>query len=238
MEPPLDVVVVGYITIDVNSMPWGVIENMLGGPPTYAGFALASLGKRVGVVSKVGSDFPDQFPLIYSRLGLDTEGILTGGEETTTFENVYDEAGNREQRCRPITSKISPEEVPDMYRGARSFYVSPVADEITPGLLKSVKASGSLVMLDPQGLFRQIDAEGKVEVRRRDDLADFLANVDVVKLGLEELKAFAEEPKDALEELRGMGPETAIATQGGEKCTILSKDGFTEIEPLGTLPTG
>ncbi len=232
MEQPFDVVVVGYITIDVNSMPWGMIENMLGGPPTYAGFALASLGKRVGVVSKVGSDFPDQFPLIYSRLGLDTEGILTGGEETTTFENVYDEAGNREQRCMPITSKITPEEIPDLYRAARSFYVSPVADEITPELVESLKASGSTVMLDPQGLFRRVSPDGKVEVHRRDDLADFLANVDVVKIGLEELNAFAGEPRDALEELRKMGPEIAMATRGGEKCIILSKDGFSEIEPL------
>ncbi len=232
MERPFDVVIVGYITIDVNTMPWGVIENMLGGPPTYAGFTLDKLGKRVGIVSKVGTDFPEKFPLVYSRIGLDTEGIMTIGPETTTFENIYDEAGNREQKCKPITAKITPDDIPQIYKDAACFYISPVADEITPELVETLKSNGGKVMLDPQGLFRKVGNDGKVRVQHRDDLADFLANVDIVKLGLEELKAFAGEPKDALEKLRGMGPDIAIATRGGDRCVMVSKDGYLEIDPL------
>jgi sugar/nucleoside kinase (ribokinase family) len=230
MEQAFDTIVVGHITVDVNSLPWGVIENMLGGAPTYAGFALASLGKRVGVVSKIGRDFPDRFPPVYRRFGLDTEGILATPGETTTFENTYDDQGNREQRCRPIPSKISPEEIPGIYRGARSFYVSPVADEITPELLESLKEDDNIVVLDPQGLFRRIDEQGAVQVQKRDDLADFLANVDVVKIGKEELGAFPGDLKGALEELGKMGPEIAIATQGAAGCAILYKEGFSEVE--------
>ncbi|GAI38104.1 unnamed protein product, partial [marine sediment metagenome] len=110
-----DVVVVGHVAIDVNVLPWGVIENALGGAPTYAGLAFVALKKSVGVVSKVGVDFLEKFPPIYRRFGLDTEGILVGGEHTTTFENTYDEAGNRTQVCKHVAPRILPDDIPTAY---------------------------------------------------------------------------------------------------------------------------
>ena len=228
----LDVVVVGHIAIDVNVLPWGVIENALGGAPTYAGFALAELKKNVGIVSKIGTDFPEKFPPIYHKLGLDTEGILVFGEHSTTFENTYDEAGNRTQVCRYVASKILPEDIPASYENSRGFYVSPIADEVSPELLKAFKRGGNLVMLDPQGIFRRVDKEGKVEVISRDDLADFLKYVDVVKIGKEETKALRGETEGILQELRGMGPRIAIITRAEKGCVVLSDEGFGEFKAL------
>ncbi|MCD6248332.1 MAG: hypothetical protein J7J17_02665 [Hadesarchaea archaeon] len=241
MEEILDAVVVGHVTIDVNSLPWGVMGNMLGGAPTYAGLTLTTLGKRVGIVAKVGSDFPERFSFVYSKLGLDTEGIITGGEETTTFENIYDEKGNREQRCKVLPSKISPDEVPEIYKDARSFYVSPIAGEVTLELLKSLKRKHNLVMLDPQGFFREIDGEGRIQNREPPNLEDLLKNVDIVKIGKEELETLAKAPENLLEELRDMGPRIAIATHGKDGCMVLSDEGLTKVKSLGVAardPTG
>jgi len=227
-----DVVVVGHIAIDINVLPWGVIENALGGAPTYAGLAFAALKKSVGVVSKVGVDFLEKFPPIYSKFGLDTEGILVGGEYTTTFENTYDEAGNRTQVCKHVAPKILPDNIPTAYENANSFYVSPIAGEITPELLKALKREKNLVMLDPQGIFRIISGDGKVEIEPRDDLANFLKHVDVIKIGKEEAKALRGEVKEVLKELRKMGPKIAILTKAEKGYAVLSDEGFEEVEAI------
>ena len=232
MSLEFDVIVVGHVAIDVNVLPWGVIENVLGGAPTYAGLTLVALRKNVGIASKVGADFLDKFPPLYSKLGLDTEGILVAGEHTTTFENTYDEAGNREQVCKHVAAKISPDDVPHAYRGARSFYVSPIADEVTANVLKSIKRKGNVVMLDPQGLFRKINKEGKVEIQPREDLSDFLKYVDIVKIGRDEARAFKGGARKILKNLQEMGPKIAILTRGEKACAMLSDGGYNEIKSL------
>lgn len=227
-----DIIVIGHIAIDSNVLPWGVIENALGGAPTYAGFALAALGKRAGIVSKVGVDFPDKFPPLYSKFGLNTEGIFVVGEHTTTFENTYDEQGNREQVCKHVAPEISPEDIPRLYLDAASFYVSPIAGEITPEVLQAIKRKTNLVMLDPQGILRLVGRDGKIELRLPPVLRDFLKHVDVVKLGKDEAKVFGGGVREVLEGLCEMGPKIAILTRGAEPCVVLSEGDLQEVEGI------
>lgn len=227
-----DVIVVGHVAIDVNILPWGVIENALGGAPTYAGFALVALKRNAGIISKIGADFPEKFPPIYSKLGLDTEGMVVAGEHTTTFENTYDEDGHRTQVCTHVAAKLSPEDIPQSYRSARSFYISPIAGEVDPTMLEELKQNENVVMFDPQGILREIGPDGRVRVRSRDDLADFLEYVDVVKIGMDEAKVLKGGARGALEKLRELGPRAAILTQGPKPCAVLSDEGFEKISSL------
>lgn len=226
-----DTIVVGHIAIDMNVLPLGVIENALGGAPTYAGLTFAALRKNIGIVSKVGADFLEKFPPIYSKLGLDTEGILVAGEYTTTFENTYDEAGNRKQVCKHVAPRISPDDIPAAYSDAQSFYVSPIANEITPDILKAIKRESNLVMLDPQGILREISKDGKVEVKSR-ELGEFLKHADIVKIGKEEAGALRGGAKEVLESLRAMGPKIAILTRGRDASMVLSDEGLVKIDSL------
>ena len=225
------IVIIGHVAIDTNKFSQGMIESAIGGAPTYAGLALVALRKKVGVVAKVGVDFTEQFPPIYSKLGLDTEGILVSGEYTTAFENIYDEKGNRTQLCRHVAPKITPDDIPASYLEAKGFYVSPLADEVAPETMEKIKGD-NLVMMDPQGLFRQIDEKGRVTIRSEVDLEPFLKHVDVVKLGRDEAKLIMKEPKQLLKKLCGMGPKIAILTRGDESVLILSNGEFHEVQSL------
>jgi len=227
----LDVVVVGHVALDVNIFPWGVVENALGGAPTYSGLQFAALKQEVGIVSKVGIDFTEKFPPIYSKLGLDTEGIYVAGEHTTTFENTYDELGNRTQVCKHVAPRITPEDIPGAYFDARAFYVSPIANEITPEILKLIKRKSNLVMLDPQGLLRVIGADGRVGVRPR-DLSEFLKHVDIIKLGREEAVVLKGGVEESMRSIRDSGPGIVILTKGGEQTTVLCEEKFVRIGPL------
>lgn len=228
----LDTVIVGHVAIDVNVMPWGAVENVMGGAPTYAGLTLVALKKSVGITSKVGTNFVESFPPIYRKMGIDTLGIMVTGDRTTTFKNVYDEDGNREQVCEYVAAKISSSDIPEAYRSARSFYFSPIMDEITPDVIQSVKVERNIVMLDPQGLFRRIGKNAKVEIKPRRDIGEFLSYVDIVKIGKDELKAFKGSLSEILESLVSMGPKIAILTRGGNGCIVLSKEGLIEVPSL------
>lgn len=228
----LDSVVVGHATVDVNVLPHGIIENILGGAPTYAGFALNSLGREVGIVSKIGMDFPEHFPPLFSKFGLNSEGLLITRGKTTKFENNYTEGGEREQICKEVADSISPEDIPGAYMKADSFYVSPVANEVPPETVSKVAEAGGLTMLDPQGIFREIGDSGEITLRRPENLQDYLKDVDVVKIGEDEFRTFDESGEEVLGELVEMGPDVAILTLGERGCEVLSDGEIAEIEPM------
>lgn len=228
----LDTVVVGHATVDVNVFPHGVIENVLGGAPTYAGFALASLGRDVGIVSKIGQDFPDYFPPLFSKFGLNTEGILVTEGKTTKFENTYTEEGEREQVCEEVADPIFEGDIPQAYLNARSFYFSPVMDEVSPETLSTISDKENIAMIDPQGLFRKIGDSGKIDLEVPENLEDYLSRVEIVKIGKEEFNSFRKSEEEVLEALVGMGPDIAILTLGEDGCKVLSEGEVTSIKSL------
>jgi sugar/nucleoside kinase (ribokinase family) len=226
-----DTIVIGHVAIDVSVWPWGTIENVLGGAPTYSGLTLVALRRSVGTVSKVGRDFLEKFPPIYGKLGLDTEGILVSGEHTTTFENTYDEEGNRTQVCKHVAPSIHPNEIPQDYLDAGSFYISPIVNEVGSDLLKFIKKKSNLVMFDPQGTLREIGENGEVTVRSK-DLSGHFKYVDVVKIGKEEAGYLGEDVETAMEKIRTSGPKIVIVTKGSEPSLVLSDEGMIEVNTL------
>lgn len=227
-----DTIIIGHITIDINVFPWGLIENVLGGAPTYTGFALKKLKKNIGIVSKLGQDFPERFSPIFNKFGLDTEGILLTSGRTTTFKNNYDGEGDREQICEAVAPSIKPSEIPPLYNETRSIYISPVANEVSPELIESVKNDNKTLMFDPQGIFREIRNDGKVKIKKPDNLEEYLKNVDIVKLGKEEFRSFNQSERDVLRKLACMGPKIAILTLGEEGCMIFYEDKIKKISGI------
>jgi sugar/nucleoside kinase (ribokinase family) len=228
----LDFLVVGHVAIDVNVFPWGVVENVLGGAPTYSGLFLAGLGKRVALLSKVGIDFTEIFPPIFGKFGLDTEGLLVTGENSTTFQNTYDEQGNRVQVCKHLAPPILPSDIPSYYNNFLGVYVSPLGNEVTPDLLAELKKRTKYLMLDPQGLLRRIGPDGRVRLEPT-DLTAYLQHVDVVKIGKDEMAAFpGSSPRQVAEKLRRAGPSIAIVTQGEKGCILLDERGAREFPAL------
>ncbi|KXA95477.1 hypothetical protein AKJ36_00520 [candidate division MSBL1 archaeon SCGC-AAA259I07] len=229
----IDTVVAGHITVDVNVLPHGIVENVLGGTPTYAGFALTTLGHEPGVVSKIGKDFPEHFPPLFSKFGLNTEGLLITSHNTTKFENTYSEDGEREQVCKEVSPPIKPEDIPQVYLDARGFYISPVMSELPPETVSKFSEEGKgITMLDPQGIFRELKDSGKIQLRKPDNFEEYLKNVDVIKVGRDELKIFDKSTEEIMKELVEMGPKIAILTLGAEGCKVSSNGEITEIKSL------
>jgi len=227
-----DFLVVGHVAVDVNVFPWGVVENVLGGAPTYSGLFLAGLGKRVALLSKVGIDFTETFPPIFGKFGLDTEGLLVVGENSTTFRNEYDEHGNRVQYCKHLAPPLQPSDIPSYYDDFLGVYVSPLGNEVNPELLAELRKRTRYLMMDPQGLLRRIGPDGRVRLQET-DLSPYLRYVDIVKIGKDEMVAFpGSSPKQIAEKLRRAGPSISIVTQGERGCVLLDEKGLREFPAL------
>ncbi len=229
----LDFLVVGHIAIDVNVFPWGVIENVLGGAPTYGGFLLAGLGAKVGILSKVGFDFSRMFPPIFSKFGLDTEGLIVTGERSTTFRNVYDEQGNRTQSCTYLAPQLTLRDIPSYYTNMLGVYVSPLGNEVSVELLQELRRRTKFVMMDPQGLFRKIREDGRIELRAFRDLSEYLQYLDIVKVGRDEIVVFGEKsPSEIAQSLREMGCSVAVVTLGEKGCVVAEGSGVESFPAL------
>lgn len=238
MSVQIDTTVVGHVTIDVNIIRDGIIENILGGTPTYSGFALTKLGREVGIASKIGEDFPENFPPLFSKFGLNTEGMLVCNEKTTRFKNKYLDDEKREQTCEEICEPIFPEDIPEVYLNADGFYISPVLNEVPYETVKKISENAQgTIMFDPQGLFRNISNSGEISLEKPDDLDRYMSHVDIAKIGLDELDVFEDSPENVLRKISNMGPEIVIFTRGGRDSKMLTSEGeIIEVESIDVEP--
>jgi sugar/nucleoside kinase (ribokinase family) len=212
-----DLIVIGNLAYDDIITPFERRQRVFGGSVAYAALCAASLGQKVGVVSKVGRDYDmsDLTPL--SQAGVDTAGLKQVDGATTRFECVYDEQENREQRLLDACAPIFPEDVPDHYLQAKKVALLPIFDELPYQTVVRLAAGKSLVCMDPQGYLRSVDHGRRVVQRAWDDKERFLEKVDVLATSLPELEALAGtgDSGEAVRLLAGYGPQIVLVTREG-----------------------
>jgi sugar/nucleoside kinase (ribokinase family) len=79
---------------------------------------------------------------------------------TTTFQNSYDEGGNRAQVLRAQAAPLSYDDVPELWHSARIVHLGPVAQELPSDL--PAMFPGCLMGVTPQGWMRSWEREGRV----------------------------------------------------------------------------
>lgn len=147
METP-EFVVVGHVVKDLTAEGW-----RLGGTATFAAVQARRLGLRVGVVTRVGGDL--DLAELLPEVGM----AGRPSRWTTTFENVYDEAGRR-QRVRAQGEHIEVDDIPGSWRRARAVLLGPVFGEVPAGM--GTVFDRSLVGVSAQGWLRGLDGRGRV----------------------------------------------------------------------------
>lgn len=215
----MKILVAGFITIDTIQLPTRQITS-IGGPPCYAGLICSRFGFDTGVLTKVGNDFPDEQAVWLSRNGLTIGSeCRSASKPTTRFE--IERAGDARQltlvsRCEDIMAA----QLKDTRYDAA--LVSPIAGEVSPGLLAEISARSDFTFLDPQGFVRKFDGAGRVTVSELRDKS-ILLKVDALKMDREEAHSLTgkAEPTAALRKLAGLGVRKALVTSGSGVCNIL-----------------
>jgi len=231
-----DLIVVGHLTHDIIVTPQGRHEA-LGGTAAYTSAAAARLGGLVGVVAKVGRDFRPEYPRALQRLGVNLLGLRVEEGETTTFENVYDEMGNRTQRVLSVMKPIGVEDIPPPYLRAKCFHFGPIFHEVPYELIIKIHKMGILTSLDPQGYCRARGPNQAVRATRWSDAPTVLPHVDILKCDEREAEMIVgvRDPRRAAAEINRLGPKIALVTMGA-RGSILAFNGV--VREIPAIPPG
>jgi sugar/nucleoside kinase (ribokinase family) len=171
----MDFLTIGNITKDL--IPGGYT---VGGTVTYASVAAMRLGRRPGVLTRVGPDLA--LPDIYR----DIELHALPSDHTLTFENVYTPDG-RVQTIHALGGPIGKEDVPASLVQAAPpiILLGPLAGELDPDV--AAFFPNSLRGVVPQGWMRRWDEHGRVSHVPIACEADVLRHADVLVVSTEDV---------------------------------------------------
>jgi len=240
-----DVVAIGNLSIDTIRLPSRKVPVViLGGSAAYAAISASRLNARVGVVSKVGDDFPEAYKWWLEQEGINLAGLRkVEDSKTTSFELIYDhDLSDRTLFLKRLAPPLTTNDLPTSLR-SRVIHVCPIASEITYDVVETLKHQADALSLDPQGFVRGYDEDGEVQLATLADKS-VLELVDIYKSSLDEIRAITDLPDldSAIKGLHDCGISTVIVTLGS-KGAVVSDHGtqynIPAVEPAKLVdPTG
>lgn len=144
----IDYLAVGHLTIDQHTH-----GNRPGGTVRYGASVASKLGARVGVVSSAHPEID-----LGAWIGPGATCALKPAENTTTFRNIYEPAGRR-QNLTKVAGRVGITDAPAHWRDARIIHLAPLVCEFDPEEVFLCPA-GSFRCATIQGWLRTWDAGG------------------------------------------------------------------------------
>jgi len=209
-RPDVDVVFIGHFAKD-KIIYQGKEEISSGGSVYYGALALARLGWRVAVVTRL---HPDDFPRLDVLKQAGIRVFAQPAPATSGIENTYTTPDMDRRICRPIAF-AGPFSVGDLPAiTAHTWIVGPIiAGEVDMAVLKALAGRGTLA-LDIQGFVRVPEGNDLVfkDWPQKDE---GLKLVDVLKVDHAEAEHLTglTEVKAAMQRLAAYGPKEVLLTQ-------------------------
>gem|GEM_PF-1825038 len=205
-----DVCAFGYITREWEVFPDGKVREIIAGPPYYFSAALAKLGDRVRVVTRVAEEDAD---ILEGLRELGVEVVNIPAKSTMKSRLLYRPSGREIE----VLSRGEPFVLDDLRlcREVRTKYVylGPLSTEDFD--LEFVREAAGIapVVLDVQGFTRRITG-GRVEYVDWNWKVDAAPSISVLKLDDREGKLLTgtEEPEDIIDSLHGIGFREVLLT--------------------------
>jgi sugar/nucleoside kinase (ribokinase family) len=195
----------------------------VGGTVTYATTVVKALGWRPTVITTSAADFS---PPPYLA---DVDWRIMPSTETTTFRNVYDAFGNRQQTIGPVARAINTADIPADCRTADLVHLCPLAQELAPSITTIFK--NSLLMATPQGWMRQWDEQGLVSLGDWVGADEILPELKAAVISIEDI-----EGQWTIAENWAAKVSILIVTQGDEGCTIFHQGRKQSVSPRPAQP--
>jgi len=241
----LDIVTIGHFSIDCIFLPQAnVFKKALGGSPAYVSFSARQLGARVGVVSKVGVDFPKKYINMLKHGGVDLFGLKKEKNSATTSFNLEYSANKRRLILRSLAPPIRLTDISSDFN-AESIHVAPIAGEFSSEIVVALRSRAKVLSLDPQGFLRRFDTKGKASMKnfKADKIFE---NVDVFKSSLSEVRVITGKSekglKATMKRLGDLGITVVIVTLGRKGAALFFDNKFCCIPSFPpkrlTDPTG
>ena len=235
MSEPINLTIVGSIGIDTIETPTEKREEILGGSVSYA-CAAASFFTQAGMVGVVGTDFPQHFRDIWTRMNINLDGLQTQEGKTFRWSGIYE--ANMDNRTTLSTElnvfeAFSPN-LPETYRDSPYLFLGNIHPALQLHVLEQVHTP-RFVLIDTMDLWINIAKE---------ELTQVISKCDMLTLNESEAQLFTGEHSlmQAAKALIELGPNYVLIKKGGNGSMLYSRDDLFLLHayPLDTFadPTG
>lgn len=234
-----DIVSLGHFSIDLIHLPSRTLPyKILGGSVTYVSLAAKRLGANVALISKVGFDFPKAYLWWLEQEGISLLNVnRVENAPTTSFELFYtQDLCERALKLKAKAPQITIDDLPPFQ--AKIVHAAPIVDELPIEMLEIIRKRADIISLDPQGLMRNIDEQGKVTLKALPD-KKLLDIIDIYKSSQIEIQVATgvSDTELAIKEIHNHGVKIVIVTLGEKGALVSTEGNIVEISAYKTQKT-
>jgi sugar/nucleoside kinase (ribokinase family) len=213
----MSILVVGSVAFDSIETPHGKRERCLGGAATHFSLA-ASYFTQVRVIGVVGDDFSAEEEAVFTRRGIDIQGLEHAAGKSFHWTGSYMQNLNEAQTLNTelnVFGTFAPK-VPDAYKDSEFLFLA----NIDPVLQSRVRAQMPNVRMVAG------DTMNYWITGHRDNLVKVLTQLDALLINDGEAKLLAEDSNlvVAARKILAMGPKALIVKHGEYGATAFFGD--------------
>jgi sugar/nucleoside kinase (ribokinase family) len=213
----MSILVVGSVAFDNIETPLGKRERCLGGAATHFSLA-ASFFTQVRVIGVVGEDFTPEEEAVFTRRGVDIQGLEHAKGKSFHWTGSYMQNLNEAQTLNTelnVFATFAPK-IPDAYKDSEFLFLA----NIDPVLQSGVRAQMPNVRMVGG------DTMNYWITGHRDNLVKVLTRLDALLINDGEAKLLADESNlvVAARKILAMGPKALIVKHGEYGATAFFSD--------------
>ena len=220
----MDATFIGHISVDMVTRG-GEMRKAMGGTVVYGSVAATKHGYKSSIISKVGRDFPDEYLIYLSRLGIDISGIKVSNKPTTKFKLVYE---NSERKLYLLSKceDISSFDLTSRFIEGHVVLIGPLIGEISLDAIKYISTKAELAALDIQGFVRKVNPDKSITLQPMENALTAIGLVDIVHAELSEAETLVgtNNPEKAGKNLIEAGTKIALVTMGENGAYIVTRE--------------
>ncbi|ACS32689.1 carbohydrate kinase family protein [Thermococcus gammatolerans] len=221
----VELVVLGHVSIDTIVFPDGGRIEMPGGAAAAVATSAALAGAKVGLVTKVGEDFPREWLQKLAKY-VDIRGVQVLPGKTIHIWVIYKPDGSVESPVEVgVAERMGETPIPEEYLKAKLFHIAPIPPEEQ---LKVIERLGKMrISVDFNPTYYE-------DYRRKPELVRELVSRSYIVFPNEreaKLITGLDDVRKAAEELHSWGAELVVVTRG-EKGVLIYDGDFHEFPAL------
>ena len=223
----MDLVVLGHVAIDHVIFPDKREIILPGGAATAVATSAALSGAKVGLVTKIGKDFPKEWLNRLSEI-LDIKGVHILEGNTIHIYMIYHEDGSVDAPVdMGVAQKMGETEIPEEYLNAKIFHISPIPPEEQLKVINRLK--GKRISLDFNPTYME-DYKTK-----KDLMKEIISRTEIIFPNEREARTITGEKdlKKAAKILYEWGANLIIITLGEKGALLYNGEKFMK---FGALP--
>lgn len=234
----MQLVTIGTVAFDRIETPFGMAEKTVGGAATYISLAASAFLDRIGLVSVVGDDFPQEVMEQLRRRGVDLGGLeVLHGKESFYWAGRYHYDMNARDTLETrlnVLLDLDPK-LPAAYRKAPYVMLGNLDPGIQAKVLDQMEQRPALVVMDTMNYWMD---------SALDKLKKVIARVDILAINDAEARQLSGEHSlvKAAAKILAMGPKYLVVKKGEHGALLFSPDRvfFAPALPLEDVvdPTG